>query len=291
MPKKSKKEVAAINIRIVDKDKREYKTLLEEIAQLKRGVRVYGDTYVAINSFNKEDCSGVISKYSEIDLDGNWFDTEDFDMAEPSKVEDIKIPRNLKPNLSQFFLHLDPERHVIVCEIYAASRSLSARSIQKYFSQILSSKEITAAFGTVEADFVKSFDVVEEIVESEMLREIRFVIRPPNPDDLSSKLAAVIEERIVEQNGEQYEEKLQARKDSNLKLNGRSKTLGYIAAENGEIKGKKIENGVLRPIDTDDTPLTDIGTFEPESSDIGNFKSLVDRILDKIDLNRKRFGG
>lgn len=106
MARRAKLEVCAVNIRIPSDKERNYNALLEGLLQLKRGVRTFGDSYLAITAYDQETGRGVLSKYSEIDLDGDWFDTEDFTAAEPEQTDDIKIPANLKPNLSNFFFQV-----------------------------------------------------------------------------------------------------------------------------------------------------------------------------------------
>ena len=34
----------------------------------------------------------MFSKYSEIDIDGDWFDLEDFGPAGPDKIDEVSIP-------------------------------------------------------------------------------------------------------------------------------------------------------------------------------------------------------
>lgn len=90
MARDPKLEVGALNLRIPASHNRDYRALIQRIADLRRGVRVYGDSYVAIQLFvPEEDNLGVIAKYTEIDIDGDWFDLDDFDAATPERLSEI----------------------------------------------------------------------------------------------------------------------------------------------------------------------------------------------------------
>lgn len=64
----------------------------------------------------------MIAKFTEIDIDGDWFDLDAFDTATPEMVEGIDIPTALRPNLSQFYFIVEPTDHVVVFETYSDSR-------------------------------------------------------------------------------------------------------------------------------------------------------------------------
>ena len=94
-------------------------------------------------------------------------------------------------------------------QTYGGSKSLSTNAIEKYFKQALLWKEIYNEFGNVEADIVQDYGAVEKILDLENLKELEIIIRPPNSDDVGIDLAHIIEERLREQNAEEYREKTQ----------------------------------------------------------------------------------
>ncbi len=287
MARPSKVEVSAVNIRIsADKD-RDYSSLLNELFQLKSGVRVHGNTYVAITYFNAEEGSGVISKYSEIDVDGDWFDIEFFDIASDEDIEKISIPENLRPNYSAFYFLLDVNLHVLAFETYSESKSLSSRSVQKYFDEILQTTKIRESFGFVEADIIKSYGEVNRILSLPELNELRLTIKRPNSDDVSGDLARDIEERLRDQNAEEYEETIKSKDEDGLSPNERTEKLAMIAAENGQVSAKSIVNGVMTSHSTAETPLKEVDTFSrDERRPISVFRDLAKRILARVQEQR-----
>lgn len=287
MARRSKIEVSAVNIRISADRNRDYAALFDKLVDLKSGVRVHGNTYVAFTNFDAEDGTGIISKYSEIDVDGDWFDIEYFDIASEEDVEDINIPENLRPNFSQFYFSLDEDIHVIAFEIYSESKSLSSRSVQKYFDEILQRREIRREFGLVEADVIKSYGEVDRILSLPKLRELRFTIKRPNSDDISGDLAAEIEARLREQNAEEYEESISSRSEDGLSPDERSKKLAVVAAENGQLSAKSVVNGVTVTHDTTETPLKEVKTFNrDETKPRSVFLKLAEAVFDRVKSQR-----
>ncbi|WP_422357466.1 DUF4747 family protein [Qipengyuania flava] len=287
MARPPKIEVAAVNIRIPETHDRDYSALLGTLAELRRGVRVYGDSYLAISHFDPEQNVGVFSKYTEIDIDGEWFDLDDFDTAGPEKIDEINIPENLRPNHSQFYFKLSPELHVIAFSSYSSSKALSARSVERYFAEALRWTEVAERFGKVESDIVKSYGEVDRILELPELKQLHLIIRRPNSDDVGKSLADIIEERLREQNADQYEESLTATGSNDLDPNDRTKKLAHVAAENGQVHAKSIVNGVLVPQNTEESPLTEQTTYEADQGELPVFSGLAKTIFVKIEEARK----
>lgn len=286
MARDPKLEVAAINLRIPEDKERDYVGLIEELANLRQGIRVHGDTYLAISLFDKESKIGVFSKYTEIDLDGDWFDLEDFDAARPEKLDEINIPENLRPNLASFYFQLSPELHVIAFSSYASSKSLSTRSVGKYFAEALSSPKILEKFGIVESDVVQSYSEVERILNLPKLKELSIVISRPNSDDVGEGLAEIIERRLREQNADTYQETLQAKGSNEIKPDERTQKLAQVAAENGHVRAKAVVDGILVTQDTDEQPLIERETYNADRTEIGVFEQIAARVFDIINNAR-----
>ncbi len=283
MPPPSKMEVSAINLRIPADKPRDYVDLIDRLYKRKIAVKVYGNDFVAITDFDKETGIGVFSKYSQIDIDGDWFDVEDFGPATPDKMEEVQIPETLRPNLSAFYFRLERDEHVLTFESYSESKGLSARSVEKYFKAALSGAEISERFGRVEADIVKSFGEVERIVSLPSLKELRVVIRRPNSDDISRDLAEQIEERLREQNGEEYEEVIRSKDGDGLEPSERTKKLALVGAENGEVTGKSVVNGVITDHTTEEKPEKIVDTYnKDELSTFEMFRRLAARMTETI---------
>lgn len=286
MGRPAKIEVQGLNIRI-DEDYRDYAALISQLQELRRGVRVHGDSHLAINFFDPETNIGVISKYTEIEITGEWFDLKSFDVAGDDALSELNIPEHLRPNLSQYWFTLEPDFHLFVFSSYSESKSLSANLVSRYFEQALTWPEVIERFGYVEADIVQSFDEVEKIFDLDDLVEIEIVIRAPNPDTLTEDLAEQIRRRIKEQKADELVEITKSRTKQRLEPNLRTRALGSVAAENGYVYAKAIENGVMKDYNTTETPLEESDTLGPDESETNVFRRLVERFVARVDEARR----
>lgn len=289
MPRRSKLEVGGVNLRIPQEYERDYGKLLSLLASVKRGVRVYGDSYVGISSFNTESGVGIFSKYSEIDVDGDWFDIEGFSAADAEDIEEINVPEKLRPNYAAFYFRLNSDAHVITFETYSESKNLSTRSVGKYFTEVLGLPEVRRQFGKVNVSVILSFSTVSEILNRKNLKELNIAIRKPNPDDIGENLAAEIEERLVEQKADEYEETLRSKDEDMIEPSDRTRRLALVAAENGSVRAKTVVNGVTTIEKAAETPQKEVDTYDKEEQSTRDvFLTLSQRFIERVTQVRQR---
>lgn len=282
MARHIKQEVCAVNLRISNEEKRNYARLLKKLFDLRRGFKVHGDTYVAIQHFDERTGFGTFSKYTEIEIDGEWFDLEIFDAATPEKLDKINIPENLRPNLTKFYFQLGINLHVVAFSSYTDSKNLSPKAIEKYFRSGVVVPEIFHDFGRVDVDVVQDYDDVLSLLMRDGIREIDISIKRPNPDDIGDDLAKIIEERLKGQNAEEYVESLKTSSEKGIQVNERTRNLAIVGAENGSVRVKSPVNGVMKWQDTSNTPLTEVEKYAPDESEYNVFSRLVRRIFQRI---------
>jgi hypothetical protein len=187
---------------------------------------------------------------------------------------------------------LNRDLHVVVFETYSDSKTLSASSVEKYFKAVLANDVLTSLFGRVEVDVIKSIGEVDRILALPDLRELKIIIRRPNPDGMPPDLADEIEERLREQNAEEYEEKLKSKDGDGLKPNERTRKLAYVAIDNGEVEAKSIVGGVNTPHGTSEKPLKESETYsKDDQSTQVMFRKMTEQILRKISDLRRAVGG
>jgi len=287
MSRNPKLEVAAVNLRIPSTKARNYKSLIKDIASLKQGVKVYGDTFVAIQSFNENDNSGLMVKYTQINVDGNWFDLEKFDEADPKDIKSITIPTNLRPNHAAFLFYLDESLHTLVFSSYISAESISVAAVEKYFEYILVSKIIYERYGRVESSIINSYSAVSDLLDLSGIKEVKIAIRSPNSDDIDEALAKVIEDRLKKQNADEYEEIIRSKDNGSVKPDDRTKKLALIAAENGSVRVKAPIHGIMRWNVSSKTPLIEGEKYDSDLSDRAVFRNLANALLKKVRVARR----
>ena len=282
MARDSKTEVAAVNLRIPSVKRRNYAALLQLLYDQRTPIQIYGDSHLVITHFDPESNLGVFSKYTEIEIDGNWFDIEKLGEASPEDVGKIAIPAKLKPNFSQFYFTLDEKLHAVAFEVYSDSKSLSLKGVARYFEKSLAEKAVRDQFGRVESTIVSSYQGARKLLQLPDIKEVRIIIRRPNSDDISDDLAAVMEERLSQQNADEYEEILKAKGPEALKPNSRTKELATVAAENGDVVVQSVVNGVRTRHRSSDTPLKEMQKHKADEAALPLFYSLAKRIFNKM---------
>lgn len=288
LARKRKLEVAAVNLRIPKVANRDYIALVAELFSQKRNAKVFGNSFLAISSFKKDTGFGVFSKFNEIDLDGDWFDADEFESARTEDVDEVQIPSHLKPNLTQFYFFLDEVNHLILFEKYSASKALSPQMVEKFFRTVVQAPSIVQKFGRVEIDVVDDIGEVEKILRLPELKELKITIRKPNPIDIGDDLANIIEERLHDQHGTTYVESLAATGHDNLAPNDRTEKLALIAAENGELEAKSKVNGYLKPFRLSKSPMIQVDTISAEMDDKSAFYRLANKLIERVvDLRAK----
>lgn len=295
MARDFKLEVAAVNLRIPNDAQRDYIGLIMLLSSLRRGVRVHGDTVLAIQSFDDSKKIGTFAKFTEIDTKGDWFNLENFETASPEDKINIHIPDKLKPNYSAFYFKIHEQLHTLVFESYADSKGLSPNFVEKYFARALTWNEVASAHGTVQADIIKDYDGVERLLSLPNIKEISFTIKRPNPDDIDPDLFSTIEEMLAEQNADEYEESWRAKGREYIHPSDRSFKMGIIAAENGSVDVKNVQGGVTVPHSTNEMPLKESITHKGDISTFVLFQRLAGDLFERVrtarNIVREQIGG
>lgn len=283
MARRAKLEVSSINVRISADFARDYSGLFTRAVQIRAAAKVASDKYVAITSYEPSTGFGVISRYSEIDVDGDWFDVDNFGVANPDTLEDVNIPTQLRPNLSTFEFFVEPDMHVMVFESYSASKGLTPPMLQKALRSIFERADLASEFGRIEVDTIKNPDQIKDILNLENLRELKITIRRPNPDDLPDDLAAEIEDVLRREKAEELERTIRSKNDSGLEPSEHTRKLALVAADNGKVEAKARKDGVMGQHSSHAYPLKIADTYNSEeTSSTWVFKGLCHRMLDKV---------
>lgn len=102
--------VAGINIRVHRRhSSNEYISLLRDAQNLDRPIRVFGDQYLFLwfvrpikTGKPMEGLEGQIAKFTDIDLDSQWFNIAKHKPADRDEIKSVNIPKELRPNFSSY---------------------------------------------------------------------------------------------------------------------------------------------------------------------------------------------
>ena len=283
--------IAAVNIRIHPHTTEKYIELFETAFDLKRPIGVRGEEHLVMlslyalkdNKNKKEGIRGEFARYTKIDTDGRWLNTQKLKAAEDADKRRISIPKDLQPNLKEFRFVFFPENHHLFFEINVENRKISAVIVERYLKKIFSSREISAKFNKVELTVIPQSETLEQIWKISKLTNLDLMVRRPNPDFFDAEERAVYE-RMDAQNMAEVNYEYKAVPGCSIEPDATTKTLAKIAAHNGlvtavgrDAKGKKVIES------TKNHPMIETGSyFQNQINAADYFISLVDVLKAKI---------
>lgn len=287
MARKYTYTASIINIRIVDESLRDYVSLMKDISELKVGVTVRKDTGVAMTYFKPDELRGTLSKYTQIDLDGPWFNERTFDEAADDDTADINVPEHLKPNFSKFAFKVNPEKHLVSFITVAPNgRRLSPLHVKKFFEHIVLRDSITAKFGEIEVTLVQDAASVEKFFNGAPLKVLEIIIRRPN-DGLSKTFRKKLGDRLVDNNAKQLTERYVADRGKALTPTKRTKKLAKLATTIGEVKATQEINGVPKKFSSTNFVESESFKFDGEVGDTYALETLAPSLEEKVELVRE----
>lgn len=287
MGRKQKFQAVVLSVRIPDDKDRNYPALLKKIYDLKKSVQVYSGVGMALTSFNETSHQGTISKFSIIEIEGDWFDESGFGPASEEDLKKISIPTNLKPNLISKPIYLDDKDHLIAIMTYSVGKSISPNHIQKFFRTVVSLPEIVNDFGAVQIDLFKDSDEIEALMRIKTLKEIKIVVSRPN--HIMAGLAKELEDALKAENADELTRTIKSKDKDYLEPGLQTQALGLLAAENGSVSVKYEEEGASISSNSESKPLVKtIISDDPEMTETGIFQRMKEFLFSAVRENRAK---
>ena len=135
------------------------------------------------------DIYGIFARYTQIDVDGDWLNTQSLKLATPIDKQSINIPENLKPNVSPFFFRFNLHRHRLIFEVYSTQgKTLSQSKARDFFLDILNQKPIRKKWGAFNVNIMSSDDSLSTILDVHKIQYITTEIERPNGDGVADAL-------------------------------------------------------------------------------------------------------
>lgn len=271
MAREKKLELGAINITMHPHSPIKYVELFKKVKNLKNIQRIHSDKYGMLTSVNYLDrkngetspITGDLYRFTNINVDGDWFNIDTYDKAEENELGEVKIPKNLKPNSSRFSYLFFPEDHLMFYESYYDSHSLGPSNAVKLIERLFNQPDVTDKYGKIEVTHVPCVDELSKALGMNRLERLDLHINRPNPDDQSDAerkfLKRMNKLRVAEQTQE-----YKAIPGESIELDEELKTLTNIAARNGEVSAKG-KDDLLKPVtySTSTHPWTDKFYYDP----------------------------
>lgn len=282
-------DVGGVNIRIHPHPPGRYEDLLRRIFRLKKSVRIRGDQHLVIKSMKSEEygLSGELARFTRIDMEMPWLNLETLEEADDEEVEEISWPDGLFPNFVQFRYRLYTKEHLFVFETYIKGKSISPRSVWRFFEKLFADDTVTEG-DVVTVDLVVDHNAVATVLALPTIRRLRLVFRRPNPDELDDDIFEDLKDRLLEENAEEVEIASKAPRGGELDVSNKTKQLARAAAQNGEVRAwGRLEDGTPVTRSTINLPLVETDTYDAEDSSEPTLSSLMSKFLSKVRANRQ----
>lgn len=291
MARTKKLTYGAINITIHPHTPEKYISLFKMARKIGENIHLRGDSYATLSYFSqlkkgntdKEPFEGEILKFTDIDINGDWFNISSKDLATDAEKGKISIPENLKPNVGRFPFVFLPVSHLIVYENQDGQKSLSSIQVEKFFNEMFSNERIIKRFGKVNVTILTEPDSVEKMLSLKGITCVNLLTRRPNPDDLVTAEKAM--QRRFKKLGVMEEERtLKSERGEEIKPDKELKQEALIAARNGEVNIRRHnESGYVEELSTNNKPLRRVEAYDPDVT------SLLDLLVQKAYSLRDEF--
>ncbi|MEP9038694.1 DUF4747 family protein [Enterobacter hormaechei] len=280
MARAKKLTYGAVNITMHPHSPEKYVELFRMARKNASNVNLRGDSFATLSYFYpykkgqviSEPFEGEILKYTDIDVNGDWFDIVKKDIASDEEKERINIPDNLKPNVARFSFVFLPASHLLVYEMQDKSRYLTSRQIESFLNGIFSHERVIEKFGKVNVTILTEPDSVERMLSLKGITCINMVTRRPNPDDLASA-ESVMQKRFKRIGVIEEDKTYKSERGQEIKPDGELKQDALIASRNGAVSIRRInEAGLVEVHASSDLPLQRV---EPYDSDVTSVSELL----------------
>lgn len=289
MAKKRTLRISALNLRVVPHPPNAYQDLLKSAYNLQKAVNVRGHSYMIMESIDTRRIqsdgiiTGEIAKYTEIDEQSDWFNTESLKPAGDNELNRINIPEHLRPNYSSISFAFDINNHIMTFQSYGYNGQCSPNIFKKYIDRLFYDKRINDLYGQVYSTIIPQKEALNNIFSIYYLKNISIYIQRPNPDDFGDSENEVLQ-RLERLNAASMDYSFEAVSGQSLNPDDETREFSEIGAKNGYVSGSgKNEDGASVEFSTKEHPVSEPVKYDPDSStEIGIFKEKSKNIIYKI---------
>lgn len=273
MARDKKLEYGALNITIHPHTPKKYLQLFMAARRLKPSAKLRGDQFGRIGTIHKLERDqaepgpivGEIMKFTNIDVDGEWFNIDSRKTATKDDLSGIKIPEHLKPNLSRFSFIFFPKEHILVYEGYYDGKILTASLAEMLFEKTLNHPTLTNKFGKVFVSHIPEASIIDRILNLRGITSLTLVTKRPNPDSLKTTEKRV-HDRLRKLNAAQEERTLKSISGNELLLDDELKLEAKVAAKNGIVELKRYNHdGKKEEFSTKNHPMRKTEFYNPNA--------------------------
>lgn len=238
-----------------------YQDLLHKVKNRRKAARLRGDRFGYITLLSREDhprrdgafIQGLLTTFTQINVDGDWFNMTTGKLAEFDERSEINIPPHLRPNpvLHHFRFYL--REHLLIFETGNYGLRLMPTGAKKLFERFFTAQSILEEFGEPVVTVIPTKDTVGRILRSQKIVTIELRIDVPNPDT-GKKAQEKWMRRLNDMDAQTATQKYVAKADAYVKPDQNLTESAKVAARSGYVSAVVRDAGKSQRISTVDTP-------------------------------------
>ncbi|WP_294282247.1 DUF4747 family protein [uncultured Sphingomonas sp.] len=255
MARQLKAEVGGLNIRLHPHDPQRYRDLFASLFKLKKIVPIYGDRSGLITSLQRIShdamyIEGVITTFLDLDLKGDWFNTDTMEEASDNDREKINVPEYLRPNIRTFFFSFDVENHELIFEHYGNGHRFSHQSAFNFFENLVHDSNIMEKYGDVKISIIQSKGSIDRIFSIPRITDIEIYIERPNSDLWGDDFEEQAEDHLGDKNARSMTVIYKSEKGSGIHRDEDLERLIRASIRNGKTVAKGYGNNGHEVVNT-----------------------------------------
>ncbi|MEZ2692267.1 DUF4747 family protein [Psychrobacter faecalis] len=281
-------KISGLNIVSQPHSPQQYVEIFERIRDSQLSFPVLGEVHLKLVNISAVDgvnlingIKGEILKYSNIDKDSAWVNTDKGSELTPEQTPNI--PNNSSPNGNFFDFVFYPQHEINNHKLFyisqywdsvrKKSRSLSPNLVARFFTGIFQDNSDFQNFESIEVTVLPSQSALNEVLSLEVVKNLEIFIKAPNPDDFAEVETRILHEMQITHVSKKLERFTYD--GESIELDEEMRNDARVASTNGYVKvrGENAE-GKIEERSTTNIPLREPVIVDADAPNSGFFALL-----------------
>lgn len=196
-----------------------------------------GALYDTKGAVENNELQGEIYRFTNIDPNAAWFNTQTGKPADDADTERIVIPGNLHPNLERILFVFRPREHRFWFISKDRKATMGPSVAEGFLQQLFNEVSQKHSTPPVEVTVIPDDSAVDEVLSIYRLTKLLFEFKRPNADD-ADEVEKRIMERMKERRVNRLREEMTSKDPDGIKTDPALRAEAQAAANNGHVEAQ-----------------------------------------------------
>lgn len=235
-----------------------------------------GAVYDSENALISDELRGEVYRFTNIDPDSPWFNTQTGKPAEEEETGRIEIPRHLHPNLDLIPFVFRPQSHQLWYVSKDRKASMGPAIAEGFFQALFNTTCLQHGLPPVEVTVVPDSGAINDVLGIHRLTRVTMVFKRPNDD--ADELEKRIMERMQRRKVNRIEEVMTSQDPDGITPDADMVDEATAAAKNGYVVSEGFDNsGLPAQESTIDKPAIYPATVDDEIETVSQVLSRISK--------------